>query len=193
MPKDEFVPRIDVRGPERRRQLIEATVRVLIRDGVAGVTHRSVSTEVGLPISATTYYFSTLESLLSATFRALFEAFIVDLGNRPRSGTTPSAGIDDVVDGLFSALAERADSYRVLNELQLVASRRPDLRVHSAIYWESWIQVVQDQLAVSSDTARAVIALFDGYIVAFLGTGRVPDRDHFRSTVAAIVGIDKAV
>lgn len=187
------MPKVVVRGPERRRKLIEATVRLLIRDGVAGVSHRSVSEEVGLPVSATTYYFSTLDELLSATFRALFEAFILDPTTRPRTAEDSlDNGIESVVNGFFVAVTERADSYRVLFELQLAASRRADLRGHSSIYWEDLIQGVQMQLGVSSDTARSVIALFDGYIVAFLGTGFVPTREQFRALVTALVRSDGA-
>ena len=37
------------------------------RDGVAGVTHRSVAREAGVPTTASTYYFATLDDLLIAT------------------------------------------------------------------------------------------------------------------------------
>ncbi|ALU73720.1 hypothetical protein H351_31325 (plasmid) [Rhodococcus erythropolis R138] len=191
MPKSVFVPKVEVRGPDRRRKLIEATVRLLIRDGIAGISHRAVSDEAGLPISATTYYFSTLDALLSATFRALFEAFILDPATRPHvaKGSLDDE-IENVVNGFFGTVPERAESYRVLFELQLVASRRSDWRGHSSIYWEGLLQGVEAQLGVSSNTARAVIALFDGYIVAFLSTGFIPTREQFRSLVTIIVSND---
>jgi TetR/AcrR family transcriptional regulator, regulator of biofilm formation and stress response len=188
MPKSVFVPKVEVRGPDRRRKLIEATVRLLVRDGVSGISHRSVSDEVGLPVSATTYYFSTLDELLSATFRAVFEAFIADPATQPHAAEgSLDDEIESLVNGFFVAVTERAESFRVLFELQLVASRRSDWRGHSSIYWGSQIQGVEAQLGVSSDTARAVIALVDGYIVGFLGTGFIPTREQFRSLVTAIV------
>ncbi|WP_280222024.1 TetR/AcrR family transcriptional regulator [Nocardia neocaledoniensis] len=186
-----FVPKVEVRGPERRRKLIEATVRLLIRDGVAGVNHRSVSAEAGLPISATTYYFSNLDALLTATFRALFEAFILDPTNRSRAAEkSMDDRIEIVVSAFFDTVTERAESYRILYELQLAASRRADWRGHSSIYWEGLVQRVENSLRVSSDTARAVMALFDGYIISFLSIGFIPPRDQFRSLIAAIVHSD---
>ena len=182
-----FVPRIDVRGPERRRKLIEATVRVLIDGGVAAVNHRSVSEEARLPMAATTYYFSTLDALLSATYRAYFEAFIHDPGGPYAGSGGPHRGIEAVVDGFFSVISGRSAAYRVLFELQFVASRRPDLKAHAAIYWDAQVRSVELELGVSSAIAHAVIALFDGYIVAFFSAGYIPARDQFRALVTGIV------
>jgi len=50
-------PRPAPHGPARRRSILEATVRLLVRGGLAGVTHRAVAREADVPLAATTYYF----------------------------------------------------------------------------------------------------------------------------------------
>src|SRR3954467_8683342 len=55
-----------VRGEKRRTELIEATLRIIERNGVAGVTHRTVAAEAGVPTTSTTYHFSSLDDLLIA-------------------------------------------------------------------------------------------------------------------------------
>ena len=51
-------------GSEQRRQLIlDAAMRIVIRDGVRGVRHRAVAAEAGVPLSATTYYFKDIDDL----------------------------------------------------------------------------------------------------------------------------------
>jgi DNA-binding transcriptional regulator YbjK len=55
------------RGEKRRAEIIEATLRVIERDGVAGVTHRTVAAEAGVPTTSTTYHFTSLDDLLTAT------------------------------------------------------------------------------------------------------------------------------
>lgn len=55
------------RGERRRREIIDATLRVVERDGVAGVTHRTVAREAGVPTASTTYHFASLDDLLLAT------------------------------------------------------------------------------------------------------------------------------
>ncbi len=55
-------------GLERRRQILTAVLRIIIREGVRGVRHRAVAAEANVPLSATTYYFSGLSDLITAAF-----------------------------------------------------------------------------------------------------------------------------
>ncbi|WP_373691576.1 TetR/AcrR family transcriptional regulator, partial [Endozoicomonas sp. SESOKO2] len=41
---------------QRRRTILEAALRIVVRDGVRGVRHRAVAKEAQVPLSATTYY-----------------------------------------------------------------------------------------------------------------------------------------
>jgi DNA-binding transcriptional regulator YbjK len=59
-------------GSEQRRQaILEAALRIIVRDGVRAVRHRSVAAEAAVPLSATTYYFKDINDLITDTF-ALF-------------------------------------------------------------------------------------------------------------------------
>ena len=69
-------------GAGRHRAILEATVRVLIRDGLAGVTHRAVAREAEVPLAATTYYFSSKEELLGEALTLMAEDEITRLGQR---------------------------------------------------------------------------------------------------------------
>ena len=61
-------------GSEQRRQeILDAAMRIVVRDGVRGVRHRAVATEAGVPLSATTYYFKDIEDLLTDTFAQYVE------------------------------------------------------------------------------------------------------------------------
>lgn len=57
-----------VDGHARRQALLEATLRVIVREGVRGVRHRAVAAEAGVPLSATTYYFKDIQDLLNDSF-----------------------------------------------------------------------------------------------------------------------------
>ena len=52
------------RGIVRRAAILQATLRVLGREGSAAITHRSVAEEAGVPIASTPYYFSSKDDLL---------------------------------------------------------------------------------------------------------------------------------
>ena len=54
---------------DKKRAVLEATLRVLARQGPRGVTHRAVSREAGLGLRAATYYFDSREHLLTDALR----------------------------------------------------------------------------------------------------------------------------
>jgi DNA-binding transcriptional regulator YbjK len=58
---------------QRRRAILEATLRIIIRDGVRAVRHRAVAKEAGVPLSATTYYFKDIHDLIADTFTLFVE------------------------------------------------------------------------------------------------------------------------
>jgi AcrR family transcriptional regulator len=57
------------RGEKKRREVLEATLRLLAREGPRAVTHRAVAAELGTSVRATTYYFDSREALLEAALR----------------------------------------------------------------------------------------------------------------------------
>lgn len=61
-------------GSEQRRlRILEAALRIMVREGLRGVRHRAVAAEAGVPLSATTYYFKDIQDLIADSF-ALFVA-----------------------------------------------------------------------------------------------------------------------
>jgi DNA-binding transcriptional regulator YbjK len=56
-------------GSEQRRRLIlEAALRIVVREGVRGIRHRAVAKEADVPLAATTYYFKDIQELINDTF-----------------------------------------------------------------------------------------------------------------------------
>lgn len=61
-------------GSEKRRQaILEAALRIIVRDGVRAVRHRAVAAEAQVPLSATTYYFKDINDLISDSFTLFVE------------------------------------------------------------------------------------------------------------------------
>lgn len=58
---------------QRRRAILEAALRIIIRDGVRAVRHRAVAAEAGVPLSATTYYFKDIHDLIADAFTLFVE------------------------------------------------------------------------------------------------------------------------
>ena len=58
---------------DRSVRILEATMRIIVRDGIRGVRHRSVAVEADVPVSATTYYFEHISDLISDAFVLFYE------------------------------------------------------------------------------------------------------------------------
>lgn len=55
-------------GRQRRADIIEATLRVMRREGLRALSHRVIAREAGVPLAATTYYFADLDELVTEAF-----------------------------------------------------------------------------------------------------------------------------
>lgn len=62
------------RSEQRRRNILEAALRIVVSEGVRGVRHRAVAKEADVPLSATTYYFDDIHDLIADTFTLFAES-----------------------------------------------------------------------------------------------------------------------
>jgi TetR/AcrR family transcriptional regulator, regulator of biofilm formation and stress response len=145
---------------------------VIAGRGIQATTHRAVADEAGVPLSATTYYFESLDELLE---HALL-LFVNEEAER-------LSALVGRLEGLELPPLERARLFRAelrtsvaQFELYVEASRRPRLRRVAQRCLELYTGVAEAALrgAGSPDPAahaRAFVALFDGYGVQRLAGG----------------------
>lgn len=69
------------KSEHRRRQILEAALRIAAVDGIRGIKHRSVAKEAGVPLASTTYYFKDIEELISDAFMLFAEKAKQNLDN----------------------------------------------------------------------------------------------------------------
>src|SRR4051812_7029847 len=67
------------KGAARRRTLLDATLRLVGRAGVAAVTQRAVAAEAELPPSTVLYYFASVDELLVTALREVNDRYVEDL------------------------------------------------------------------------------------------------------------------
>ncbi|WP_160154448.1 TetR/AcrR family transcriptional regulator [Microbulbifer sp. ALW1] len=58
---------------QRRKAILEATLRLIVKEGIRGIRHRAVAKEAAVPLAATTYYFKDLDDLISDSFTYFVE------------------------------------------------------------------------------------------------------------------------
>ncbi|MFE7131952.1 TetR/AcrR family transcriptional regulator [Streptomyces sp. NPDC057638] len=172
--------------PDRRQRIIDAAVRVVTRDGLGGLTHRTAAAEADVPLGSTTYHFGSLEELLTAALRQTNETF-ADAVRQDPALTDPEA---DLATGLARVMGtwlagERSRVEREY-ELYLAALRRPALRPVAA----EWTAGVVAALAPRTDpvTARALVAVMDGICLQVLLTGTAYEEGYAREVLARVIG-----
>jgi TetR/AcrR family transcriptional regulator, regulator of biofilm formation and stress response len=154
-----------LRGARRREELVDAAVRVVARDGVAAVTHRAVAAEAGVPKSAATYHFDSLDTLLVAALRTGTEQFVRAL---PASGEHHD--LDRLLEMLVVFVREHRDLIVARYELYLLAARRPGLRPAVEYYLGVLTELIAPH-ARDASGARGAVAAFDGYVLQSLVRG----------------------
>jgi DNA-binding transcriptional regulator YbjK len=156
-----------VRGERRRADLIDATLTVIERDGVGGVSHRAVAKVAGVSPSAAIHHFSTLDDLLVAALIKANEDSIAAV-----------EAVEDV-EGLAELLVEQAREHRsrfvAVYELYLLAARRPALRAE-ANRWIDSVEAAARRLGADEVGAQALTMALDGAGIEALLTAEPPDR-----------------
>jgi DNA-binding transcriptional regulator YbjK len=121
------------RGQGRRVALLEATLRVIARDGAAAASHRAVAAEAGTPLGSTTYHFATRDEMLVEALRHAARQDVGAIRERLRQLTAADAGHVDwtreLVDHLAGRLGPEGRTLLLARfQLQLEAVHRPELR-----------------------------------------------------------------
>lgn len=170
-----------VRGEKRRAEIIEATLRVIERDGVAGVTHRTVAKEAGVPTTSTTYHFASLDDLLIATLiecardMATEVYWMID-----RARSRGSRGAEEVANLLAEAIGPRRGRTMAEYELYLLAARRPELRPAA----RRWLDVLTSMVRHDDEVAfRVFLAGIDGLLIQGLIDDEPPTAEELRPVV----------
>ncbi|MGH3492866.1 MAG: TetR/AcrR family transcriptional regulator [Sciscionella sp.] len=152
-----------LRGERRRAEIVAATLRVIERDGVAGVSHRGVAAEAGVPPASTTYYFDSLDDLLIATLLHCAEDMATEVYwmiDHVRShGRDPAAEVSALI---AHALGPQRGRTIAEYELYLLAARRPALRPAA----RRWLDVLTSMVRHDNELAfRVFLAAIDGLLM----------------------------
>jgi DNA-binding transcriptional regulator YbjK len=127
-----------------RAAIIDATIRLIGREGVDGVTHRAVAREAGVSLSSTTYHYASRDEIVSAALRHVADLEIERIARDAEALAEGHTDLHSIARALTAWLAEQMYGDELLRvragyHLQLEAARRPELRViHVA-----WGQAVQ--------------------------------------------------
>lgn len=115
--------------PAATARILDGAIRLIAREGAAGLTHRALAAECGVALSATTHYFASRGAIIRAAFEHLYRRVTA---NAPGPGkSAPPISVQDLARDIARAsVAEDgavSDEMTALNELIVAARRDPAL------------------------------------------------------------------
>ncbi|GGW70032.1 TetR/AcrR family transcriptional regulator [Streptomyces bobili] len=168
---------------ERRRQLTEAAIRAMTRDGVARTTTRSIAAEAGVSLSVFHYCFDSKQALVESVITTITDHYVTVV----REALRPRATLEETVRAGFQAywdhVRAQPDEHMLTYELTQYALRRPGFehlaRRQYELYADTYAELIE-QLRTSMDLrlsvpvpvlARYLAAMTDGLTLNYLVLG----------------------
>ncbi|MGW1780479.1 TetR/AcrR family transcriptional regulator [Streptomyces sp. NPDC002143] len=182
---------------ERRRQLTEAAIRAMARDGVPKTTTRSIAAEAGVSLSVFHYCFDSKEALVESVITTLTDHSVSVVKDAIR----PRATLEETVRAGFQAYWDHVrahpDEHMLTYELTQYALRQPGFehlaRRQYELYGEAYAELIEElrrsmdlRLAVPVPVlARYLAAMTDGLTLNYLVLGDAEAWKDILDTVTA--------
>jgi DNA-binding transcriptional regulator YbjK len=120
------MPRLN---PERRDALADAAIGIVARNGVHGLSHRTVDEKAGVPNGTASNYFRSRDALLQAAGERVIQQHRAWIMAQVTMNPEPSRA--QVIDNLAAVLDQSVTVYRdrmvAMFELAMESTRRPAL------------------------------------------------------------------
>ncbi|MFF5499187.1 TetR/AcrR family transcriptional regulator [Streptomyces aquilus] len=190
---------------QRRRQLTEAAIRAMARDGVARTTTRSIAAEAGVSLSVFHYCFDSKQELVESVITTITDHYVGIV----KEALKPRASLEETVRAGFQAYWDHVrahpDEHMLTYELTQYALRQPGFehlaRRQYELYGELYADIIEQlsitmgfQLRVSVPAlARYLAAMTDGLTLNYLVLGDEDAWTDILDTVTAhIAGLVSA-
>ena len=175
---------------ERERPLMEATLRIIGRTGLDGVTHRAVATEAGMSVGAVTHHFETRDVLVDAALRFALtremnrlRALALSLQSKAFDA---EAWVEALVNWYSRELKTEAETHIACYEAFLAAARGARHRPVVIEWFETWQQSAELALrAAGSSNPRRHADLFVSALIGILLQQLAAPRRGFRREAKA--------
>lgn len=176
------MPRLDI--DTRRTQLIDAAIRIALRDGLDNTTVRRIATEAGVSLGTVHYCFDNKRALLEAVVETLLQREVDVAEFDLPDGATPVDAIKQAFRYYWTLSGAQTERQRLVYELVAYLMRQeapgPELaqRIFANKYEvvRGFLELFQKkgeaELGLPADViARMTVAMTDGVALAWLADG----------------------
>lgn len=149
--------------PERRDRIIDVTLDVIAKQGVAGTTHRRVAEAADVSLGSMTYYFQGMEDLLREAFSRLAATMSSEFKAQLDTATTKAQARQILIDWICDDRWTSDRNLVLMLELSAFAAREPSMRP----VIQQWMGTSEGYLShhFGATTAKILDAFIDGVIM----------------------------
>jgi AcrR family transcriptional regulator len=190
---------------ERRRQLTEAAIRVMARDGVARATTRAIAAEAGVSLSVFHYCFDSKQALVESVITTITGHSVTVVKEALQARATLEETVRAGFQAYWDHVRAHPDEHMLTYELTQYALRQPGFehlaRRQYEVYGATYAELIE-QLRRSMDfrlrvpvsvLARYLAAVTDGLTLNYLVLGDDAAWTDILDTVTAhIAGLVRA-
>jgi AcrR family transcriptional regulator len=172
-----------------RRALLDATVAVVARSGLRGLTYRAVADEAGVTHGLIVHHFGSRDALVAAALQQVAE------GSIDRSRLEPDTGaLSDLAGGLGEMVSTSAEREAFVYEMVLEGLRNPALLEDVRAVYRTYVDAARRTLdgaglaEESGALARLLMAALDGLVLQQLIFGRPDDTEAAVAQLRELLG-----
>lgn len=196
----EVTSAVTPKGVRRQYALVSAAADLLCEGGFDAVRHRAVARRAGLPLAATTYYFSSLDDLIVKAVEHIGALEAQQMRERAASLSRRRRGADSTVDVLVDLLVGDDPETQVSEQLisryerYIACARQPALREVQRRILQQRIDAVVQVVERSGRSVRpgqvtALVCAVDGAVVAALVDDSAGPRSAARATLIDVIDV----
>ena len=155
---------------ERRRQLTEAAIRAMTRDGVPRTTTRSIAAEAGVSLSVFHYCFDSKQALIESVITTIMDHYV----DVVREAIQPRSTLQETIGAGFRAywdhVVAHPGEHMLTYELTQYALREPEFahlaRHQYELYADTYAQLLERLRASMGFELSVPVPVLAGYLAA---------------------------
>lgn len=155
---------------ERRRQLTEAAIRVMARDGVARATTRSIAAEAGVSLSVFHYCFDSKQELVESVITTITDHSVTVVKEALRARATLEETVRAGFQAYWDHVRAHPDEHMLTYELTQYALRRPGFehlaRRQYEVYGATYAELIDELRQTMDFRLRVPVAVLARYLAA---------------------------
>ena len=184
---------------ERRRDLVEAGLRVIAREGMHGATVRAIVAEAGVPLATFHYVFDSRDQMIGEAYAFVVLPRVGELPTPLSADASPVEAVRGVLHDWVDRFAEHPEYELAVMEIMAYCTRTPALAHLPGEVQAGYVEIVSaailamcEQLDVEpqrqlEELSQLVLHVTDGLTYCLLRTGDADASRRFVDVAAPML------